>query len=277
LLPIELPAPERPLVQITRRSAGRAAPEELADQTLDAVQCSAAALALTARELVQRSPVPVRVAWQYLLLNVHLLVPAVRACTDKAQAVQTISKLLEQARAPGALETVALALSDCDDNTLWQNLLFADAVVRDLGLKTSRLRTYGVPAEAFGALMFDATDRAGSLRRWYEAHARWYAPFEAAHPHVLRNWLLNNLAVHDYPAVGLPALELHTLGFLMRLTLFETLLVGRAALRREAFGLADAVAVAHALARHVEHDLGYRGGTLMGEAALQPAAAEPVA
>lgn len=254
------------LGHITRRNAGECAADELADDRLDAVQCVAASIAAAVREWVTAPDVPVRFACQYAVWVAKDLVRAARTATDKATAADAVLAALERARAPGALETLAAAAGEGADATVFSDLSFVDAAVRDLYLKESPVPSFAVAGEAFATLGFDAGDAAGSVSRYRELRRKWFAPFDRRHPYVLRNWLLNSLGVYDYPAVGADALELHTLGLLLRFTLFETLLVGRAAQRRDAFSTSDCSTVAHAVARHFEHELGYRGTPLMGEA-----------
>jgi lysine-N-methylase len=232
----------------------------------DPMHDCAAAIANAARELVLRPAMPVRFGWQYMLWTVTHAVDAVREEANPATAAQTIREVLASNLAPGVAESLARAAGDGEDGSVLENLRLVRAVSAGVAKINGSAPSLAVLRQAVAALGFEAEDTAGSVQRYRELRRRWYEPFVAAHPHVPRNWLLNNLLLHDYPNGSIDTLPAQTLGLLLRFTLFETLAVGRAAQRGEAFGVPDCVRVAHALARHVEHESAYRGTPLMGQA-----------
>ncbi len=257
-----------------RRSPGLGGEQDLAGPDVDVVRASAETIAAAARSLIARPALSARMAWEYLAWVLRGAVQAAREAADPAHAVQALRDALDEACAPGVAEAVARARRAANDDLDFQMLRFVDQTVGGIRSRRSALRSAAVPLRAWQALGFDAADAAGSVRRYRDARAAWFDPFERARPHVIRHWLLNDLGLLGFPAVGADALHRHVTGFHLRLMLVETLLVARAAERREAFSIDDCVAVMHAVARHVEHERSYRGTALMGEAsAPAPAAA----
>lgn len=232
-------------------------------------------LADAARRAVSCDGVPVRFAWLYFVCALQEGAraqreggeAALRTEGETALRARRLADHVERAVAPGVVEALARAAGPDDEATLFRLLRFVETAVRSIGSSPVRVPSLQLAAQCWNALEFDAADAPGSVRRFVALRERWTAPFEAEHPHVSRNWLLNNLGLHGFPGAAFDELPAHAMGFYLRLMLFETLMVGCSALRRERFAIDDCVAVAQALARHVEHERSYRGTPLMGRAA----------
>ena len=93
-----------------------------------------------------------------------------------------------------------------------------------------------------------------------EAHRRWFAPFFAANPHILENYLVNAIFRRQFPfgtKDGKVATEPETgREFALLATQFaliQGLLIGVAGCRREAFCHADVIHTVQAASKHFEH------------------------
>jgi len=106
------------------------------------------------------------------------------------------------------------------------------------------------------------TDPAQSLRRYVEAEQQVFAPFEAAHPHVLKNYLLNALMGSLFPCSGLAGMEADFMALSVRFALIKFLLIGLAARPDQDFGLADFTRVVYVVARNIEHNRAFMPSVL---------------
>jgi lysine-N-methylase len=100
--------------------------------------------------------------------------------------------------------------------------------------------------------------------KYAEAHERWYAPFFAAHPHVLENMLVNAVFRSLFPfgrKSGEPnaVLDMEREFALLatQFALMKGLLIGVAGHCREAFGAEHVVKTVQAASKHFEHHPGF--------------------
>ena len=106
------------------------------------------------------------------------------------------------------------------------------------------------------------TDPAQSLRRYGEAEQQVFTPFEAAHPHVLKNYLLNAMMGSLFPRSGLAGMETDFMALSVRFALIKFLLIGLAARPDQDFGLADFTRVVYVVARNIEHNRAFMPSVL---------------
>jgi hypothetical protein len=78
--------------------------------------------------------------------------------------------------------------------------------------------------------------------------------FEAAQPHVLKNYLLNSLLITMFPRNDSAALEADFMALAVRFALIKFYLQALAARAEQAFGLDDCVRVTYVVARNIEHN-----------------------
>lgn len=78
--------------------------------------------------------------------------------------------------------------------------------------------------------------------------------FDAAQPHVLKNYLLNSLAISLFPRNGAAALEADFMALAVRFALIKFYLQALAARPDQAFGLDECVRVTYVVARNIEHN-----------------------
>lgn len=247
-----------------RATPGMGLAADIGHPEADAVQASSALIAEAARAMVSRAQLHPRFAWEYFAWAAIEALSAARRAHDKADAVRAIREGLSSASAHGVAEQVARARGTESVDTVFRMLRFVDKTVREVSDRGSALASAKVLPDAWAALGFDADDAQGSVERYRTSRVRWFLPFEMRHSHVLRNWLLNQIELHAFPAAGTDGLQREVTGILLRTMLVEVLLVARAAQSQHEFGLDDCATVTHAVARHVEHERAYQRSALMG-------------
>jgi lysine-N-methylase len=80
-----------------------------------------------------------------------------------------------------------------------------------------------------------------------------FRPFEAAHPHVLKNYLLNELGLALFPQQGLAQLEREFMAIAVRFALIKLYAIGLAAQRGSDFGEDDVVRAVYVVTRNISH------------------------
>lgn len=108
--------------------------------------------------------------------------------------------------------------------------------------------------DAMEGLQFDENDLTGSELRYSEADEKWFTPFDDAHPHFLKNYLLNDLGKNIFPLGKGRGLETEFMDLAIRYSLVKMTLVGIAALKKDQFGEADYVRVIYTFSRNIEHN-----------------------
>jgi len=109
-------------------------------------------------------------------------------------------------------------------------------------------------ADAMEGIAFDENDPKGSEARYNAAEERWFAPFDDAHPHILKNYLINDLGKNCLPAGTHASLEKEFLDLAVRFSLIRMTLIGIAGLKKDQFGEADYVRVIYTFSRNIEHN-----------------------
>jgi lysine-N-methylase len=108
--------------------------------------------------------------------------------------------------------------------------------------------------DAMEGLQFDENDLSGSELRYNEADEKWFAPFDEAHSHFLKNYLLNDLGKNIFPIGKSRGLETEFIDLAIRYSLIKMTLVGIAALKKDQFSEADYVRVIYTFSRNIEHN-----------------------
>ena len=83
----------------------------------------------------------------------------------------------------------------------------------------------------------------------------WFEPFDSAHPHLLKNHLLNRLAMRNFPGSGTQRFGEELAHEAMDLDVLRVFLVGQALAKRSEFGIDDYVVLVQAFTRHVTHPM----------------------
>jgi lysine-N-methylase len=105
----------------------------------------------------------------------------------------------------------------------------------------------------FGAIDDDLAHPAtfAACERYERGLREWFEPFDNAHPHLLKNYLRNRLAVHDFPRSGSKWFGPDLMCEQLDLDVLRVFLVGQALIKRSEFGLEDYVVLVQAFTRYV--------------------------
>jgi lysine-N-methylase len=254
-----------------RRSAGLATTVERESLELDAVDATAEILADTLRQLIRWPSLSVGQALSLFHLTVSQWPltsadPAVRTATiDGIVAFHQLASMGD----PGLVESARLAEATLAPALPLRTMLHRAAAIAALDRPTrSRPHSIDVLAGIAAGFGFDPgeAEQAPEVACAEHQHAdqTWFSPFEAAHPHVLKNFMLNRLGAAHFPtarAVGLPD---EIAAELLHLHLVRAFLVGRAKARQSAFDLDDCIEVIHAYSRGVAAGFASGGSTRVG-------------
>lgn len=102
-------------------------------------------------------------------------------------------------------------------------------------------------------LGWDAQDPLAMEREYEAAERDWFTPFDDAHPHILRNYIRNDLGKNLFPLGKGQTAEKAFMELALRFSLVRLHLIGLAGLKKEAFGEADYIRTIYTFTRNVEH------------------------
>jgi hypothetical protein len=242
-----------------RRAPGLASEDEVNDESLDCVQASAGVFAQTARHLLSRSELNATHAWTLFNVAVHCAKAKALAAKSKSEAVRAIEQELAAMRHRDDLPALVQTMQQQDQSTDSVNRLLelgygiASLLASAQGSSFAR----GVLPRAFSVFGFEPGNNvrtASAARLYAQAESQCFEPFDRAHPHLLKNVVLNDIGLNNFPTADLEGLTKQTLGVLMRLSMIRLFIVGRAALTRERFDVGDYIEVVTAFSRWVEKD-----------------------
>jgi lysine-N-methylase len=108
--------------------------------------------------------------------------------------------------------------------------------------------------DAMQGIHFNENDLEGSEKRYSEADEMWFTPFDEAHPHLLKNYLLNDIGKNSFPIGKNRGLETEFIDLAVRYSLIKMILIGIAGLKQEKFSEADYVRVIYMFSRNIEHN-----------------------
>lgn len=258
-----------------RPALGLASDDDLANDALDGVQASAEVFAQTARRLIARPELNATQAWLLFSMAVIKAVKAARAAATKREAVTSIERELATITEPDDLRALAHSFQQQTQSArdLPQLLELAHGITRPLACEDdSTPFARGVLPKAFSAFGFVAdneAEQAAASLRFAQAESQWFEPFDNAHPHLLKNIVLNDIGRNNFPTANLAGLTKQTLHVWKRLSMIRLFIVGRAAFSRERFGVSDYVEVVTSFARWVENDRRFRGTPFFCEGAAE--------
>lgn len=109
---------------------------------------------------------------------------------------------------------------------------------------------------ALTGIRFDAEDLGGSAERFQQAHDAWFAPCEARHPHILENYLLNEIGNQIFPGGVGQGVDMTTEWSRLMITyaMIRFYLVGLAGRHGAAFGPDHYVRLIYSFARAIQHN-----------------------
>lgn len=241
---------------LMRKALGDGGAASFADTALDPVEAHAERLAEAARSLIARPALNVRQGWAVFTRGLLELVAASRVARSRREAFDAAAQVLAGLRAE-------VSPDDARAAEIEYMAQFPLAERFDIARKTAAA-VAGLPGQAgsrdvlrraLAALGVDANDPAPDLaaagQAFERAEQERFGPFERAHPHLLKNVLLNQLGVSNFPVHGVQRVFNDVAEFSLRLEVLRLFLVGRSIEVREGFSMADCVAVVHAFSRYV--------------------------
>jgi lysine-N-methylase len=249
--------PQRPPPMTERKSAGLATLAEREDPALDAIDATAELLADALRSLIGSPSLTVRQALALYWRTIADIAPRASDPAEKTSVIETIIAMQLIAKQGSSLVEAAQAAE-----TFVSQLHPLPELLKTAGMVAGRVRIKNHKSPAPGALTqvlvafgldgdSDAPASEASCRAYQQASQQWLEPFEAAHPYVLKNFMLNRLAGRNFPGSGAGGIALELAKEALHLDLVRVFLAGRAHARQEAFGIGDCVDVIQAYSRYV--------------------------
>jgi lysine-N-methylase len=233
------------------------APRRAGDVQTRRVPSEAAAelLAQTARALIRTPGLTARQAWALFGSHVDSIVAAVTLAPATADAMASLAASLRAATVAPGLTGRARAAERRQFETmpLSERLQMAHATAFGAaGLPgPSPVRHLLAHCLAGFDLSDDGEPTARGLQQFARAELEWFEPFDREHPHLLKNYLLNLLGIDNFPNNGVEGIGVAVADVALGLEMIRLLLIGRAHLRRQQFGVTDYVQVVQAYSRYV--------------------------
>ena len=239
-----------------RKSSGLASPSEREDPALDVIDATAAMLVEAVRSLIGT---PSLTAWQALALywqTVASLPLGANASNERASVIERIVAMCEETTRSCPSVLAAQAATMCLEQELSLPILLNIA-----GLNANRVRgkRYMSPAQTAVTQVLSAfgldgeTDAPASddaCRRCAQALQQWVEPFEAAHPHVLKNYLVNKMACMRFPWKGAAGLNEELIKLALDLMILRILFAAQAHIQQRALNIADCVQMVQSYERY---------------------------
>jgi lysine-N-methylase len=248
---------------------GLASPEELSNPALDAMQACHAVFAQSAQRLLRVPDLTVWQAWALYWQKAIEAWSALKKAPDRTSVSDKLAQLHQLAEHDDDLLPLArIAQSAFVDKLLPMPKRLVDtlAYAKDVGQKvrnkyktpTPQTVTHAMALphalESLGIHDGAGDDALEAAAEWYEhAHEAWFQPFDEAHPHLLRNYMLNRLALRNFPVTGTDRFAQELAHEAMDLDTLRVFLVGQAMAKRDKFGADDYVLLTQVFTRHVLH------------------------
>ena len=185
---------------------------------------------------------------------VRRLAEQIRSAPDAAAAEAAVIPTLTRFMDAAALERSRQLIDELQTPQAARITLLKEVTAMYVQEVSGRLSFRTRIADAMAGLGHGQTDDAGMQERYAAAEREWFAPFDAAHPHILKNYLLNDLGKSLFPAGTVQTIEADLMNLTVRFALIKLYLIGQAAKHREAFGEADCVGTVYTFVRNIEHN-----------------------
>jgi len=191
-------------------------------------------------------------AWKGILFAIlvsdRCLPDEVAAAASGEAELSVVRDFAAQTRRELSEATFALG-----DQTLLQlKLLIEIALAASAKCNAARNRFPHIVQTALGAIFAGADDFDGAVANYRRLYRDRFVPFDGAHDHALRNYLLNYVFTNQTFLSG-PALP-QAQNLAVRYGIMRLLLVGLSGVRTEGLTIADYGAVVSAASRILDHD-----------------------
>lgn len=172
---------------------------------------------------------------------------------DPAAARAGLAQTLTDFCRPAYCVEVKNAMAQAPRQTAVKIALLKGITVKYLHESKGRPSFLEVLAQVARGLHFEAADLAESEQRYLDAEQNWFEPFDSAHRHLLKNYLLNDLGKNNFPTGKSLDIEAEFTSLAVRFALIKLYLTGIAAVQKETFGEQDYVRLIYTFVRNLEH------------------------
>ena len=203
----------------------------------------------------------------------HLIRSPMLSATEGMILVGLMTRKVDRVSREGDFGEASKKVADtlmefCDSGFIKQAQLEIQAITPSRALQTRLLgqisklihsaivltpASSSVVSDALQGLQFDPAAPEGLETRFLEAENGPFREFDERHPHILKNYLLNDLGRHAFPSPRGRGMITEFLDLAIRFALIKMYLVGIAAHRGSAFDGHDYVRVIYSFARNIEH------------------------
>ncbi|QPF74180.1 hypothetical protein G8A07_15495 [Roseateles sp. DAIF2] len=244
---LQLPFANPQLVPLSARRNAPAADEA------DPVRKHARLIAQAVQGLVR---LPTLNAAQSLVQAGLMLRRIARIETRGAAGEQALAQVMEHYLAPRQLAEVPALLAQLPTAREAQLSMLFDTTRRYLSAHRGRPSFHALIQDVQDGLQLAQDGQVAVARLEAALQERWL-PLEAAHPQLLKNYLLNDLAKSMFPRRGIAEMEREFMDLAVRFALIKFLLLGLAAKRGPDFGVDDVVRVVYVVVRNIEHNTAF--------------------
>ena len=264
--PQQQPAGRLPPLRSSHRDAATTI-ERFAASPLDGITAAAPLLADAAQRLIRAPELTVWQAWALYWQKAIGILAALKSDPDKREAAEQLAALQQLSkRSEGRLPAAKLAEETFVGKALpmperLENAVrFAHDWTRNVQNKygASSGRELG-PALSLPhamkplGLIDEPTQEAiaAACERHQRGRREWFDPFDHAHPHLLKNYLQNRLALRNFPRSDTQQFGEELVHEMLDLDSLRVFLVGQALTKRSEFGIDDYVVLVQAYTRYV--------------------------
>jgi len=179
-----------------------------------------------------------------------------------AEAPQlALARSLDFFLSSGNLLQARSLVADLQVPTLKRRLLLLEALQACKQRLAPQLKFQALVADFERGLALDGLDEHAQQQRFDVLEARVSARL-AAEPHLLKNYLLNDLGKGLFPAQGLATMEADFMSLAVRYALIRSLLTGLAGLSDEGLSSEQVCRAVYLVVRHIEHSPQFMPGVL---------------
>lgn len=255
-----------PVLMLPAAGAANSLDEFVAAAPADGIHAAGPLLADAAQRLLRAPELTVWEGWALYWQKAQGVLDAVLDNADRHAALEQLTALQALAGdSSGRLAAARRAQNDFVGEALPMPRRAASALFTAYHWARKVQSQYGDALRAhprtlvdamtpFGVIDDDDLSRPATIaacERFEQGLREWFEPFDNAHPHLLKNYLVNRLAGHDFPRSGSKGFGADLVCEQLDLDVLRVFLVGQALIKRSEFAVADCVVLVQAFTRYV--------------------------
>ena len=191
--------------------------------------------------------------------------PSRRQIATQDRAMQTALVEYAGVLVDGSLRQLTPSRSAQEPESQLREALLRQSVLQGLtAVRMSAFTTANHPGflqcveQAFNGFGFDSEDAVGSAARFEAAERDWFGPYDRAHPHILENFLLNEIGGSFFPlGKERHGIEREWMAIMVLYALVRFYLIGLAGFYREQFSGEHYVRLIQSVCRVISHNAGF--------------------